>query len=220
MKTRFQMSTLLMLCSLAVPFCAYAPGKASAAPKHSHAHSDEAKSKIYQGYFETEQVKTRELSDWTGKWHSVYPYLLDGTLDPVFKHKAEQGEKSFEDYRKYYELGYKTDVTKIVITDNSMAFTQGDKTYRGTYLNDGFEILTYAKGNRGVRYIFKKADGDASAPEYVQFSDHGITPEKSGHFHLYWGKDRKALLQEVTNWPTYYPWALNGKQVVREMLAH
>ncbi|MFT4014271.1 MAG: ZinT/AdcA family metal-binding protein, partial [Paracoccus sp. (in: a-proteobacteria)] len=82
------------------------------------------------------------------------------------------------------------------------------------------EILTYEKGNRGVRFIFRKTGGDAAAPGFIQFSDHNIAPVKSDHFHIYWGDDRAALLQEVTNWPTYYPSALSTEEVVSEMQAH
>ena len=55
---------------------------------------------------------------------------------------------------------------------------------------------------------------------FIQFSDHLIAPEKSGHYHLYWGNDREALLKEVTHWPTYYPSALTGEDVAQEMMAH
>ncbi|MGD9866165.1 MAG: ZinT/AdcA family metal-binding protein, partial [Pseudodonghicola sp.] len=29
-----------------------------------------------------------------------------------------------------------------------------------------------------------------------------------------------ALLEEVTNWPTYYPSTLSADQIVHEMMAH
>lgn len=38
---------------------------------------------VYNGYFEDSAVKDRTLSDYAGEWQSVYPYLLDGTLDQV-----------------------------------------------------------------------------------------------------------------------------------------
>ena len=54
---------------------------ASSAHKHTHTHGE--KSAVYKGYFEDSDVKPRLLSDWEGDWQSVYPYLLDGTLDNV-----------------------------------------------------------------------------------------------------------------------------------------
>lgn len=184
---------------------------------HSHAHVDP---KIYQGYFEDAQVQDRPLSDYAGDWQSVYLLLLDGTLDPVLAHKAEGGDKTADEYRAYYDVGYKTDVQRIEIVANEIAFHKGDAVAIGEYEADGYEILSYAKGNRGVRFIFRKTGGDADAPAFVQFSDHGIAPGKAWHYHLYWGNDRAALLEEVTNWPTYYPSAMSGAEVAEEMLAH
>jgi zinc transport system substrate-binding protein len=54
----------------------------------------------------------------------------------------------------------------------------------------------------------------------MQFRDHKIAPDASDHYHLYWGNDRAALLEEVTNWPTYYPSSLDAKGIVHEMLEH
>ncbi|MFS0659583.1 metal-binding protein ZinT [Niallia alba] len=175
-----------------------------------HHGNDEASKKIYQGYFEDSQVKNRELSDWEGDWQSVYPYLLSGDLDEVFAHKAESGDMTKEEYKEYYTVGYKTDVERITIKDNVVTFFQNGKEYSGEYTSDGYEILTYEKGNRGVRFIFKLVDGSEEMPPYIQFSDHNIFPVESYHFHLYWGDDREKLLEEVTNWPTYYPSELDA----------
>ena len=188
---------------------------------HSHAHDhSKAASDISKGYFEDGQVKPRALSDWEGDWQSVYPYLLDGSLDPVMAHKAEHGTKTAKEYRDEYDTGYKTDVERIVIKGEDVTFYRDGKPLEAKYASDGLEILKYKKGNRGVRYIFKKSAGDASAPQFIQFSDHTIAPQKAGHYHLFWGNDRTAVLAELTNWPTYYPASLNAKQIVDEMLEH
>lgn len=184
---------------------------------HAHSHGDP---QIYKGYFNDDQVKDRPLSDYAGDWKSVYPYLQDGTLDPVWEHKAKNGTVSADEYRREYEIGYKTDVDRIVMKGGEVSFYKNGKATSGTYVYDGKEILTYKKGNRGVRFVFRKTAGDATAPEFIQFSDHKIAPEKADHYHLYWGNDRTALLYEVTNWPTYYPSSLSAKQIVREMMAH
>ena len=187
---------------------------------HNHAEPTEAEQQIYKGYFEDSQIQPRPLSDWEGDWQSVYPLLLDGTLDPVMEHKAEAGDKTAEEYRAYYETGYRTGVDRIVIAGDKVTFHREGSFVSGTYAEDGYEILTYEKGNRGVRFIFKKVDGDADAPDYFQFSDHAIAPVKADHYHLYWGDDRTALLSELTNWPTYFPSALSPQGVLDEMLAH
>lgn len=181
---------------------------------------DEVSKLIYKGIFEDSQVKDRPLSDWEGDWQSIYPYLLSGDLDEVFEHKAESGDMTAEEYKDYYTVGYKTDLERIVIKDNSVTFFESGQEYTGKYESDGYEILTYEKGNRGVRFIFKLVDGSENMPKYIQFSDHGIFPADSYHFHLYWGDDREQLLEEVTHWPTYYPSNLDANGIVNELLAH
>lgn len=188
---------------------------------HSHAHDEESQ-KIYEGYFEDDQIKDRSISDWQGDWQSVYPYLQSGELDEVFAHKAEHdGSMTEEEYKNYYEVGYETDVDRIVIEDDTFTFYKNNEEHTAHYTYDGYEVLTYEKGNRGVRYIFAKGEDESSEmPQYIQFSDHGISPTDAYHFHLYWGDDREALLSEVTNWPTYYPTDMDADEVVHEMIAH
>lgn len=205
------------LALAAAPTHAQTVTSADEAHTHDHAHDQEA---IYRGYFEDEQIEERTLADWEGDWQSVYPYLIDGTLDPVMEHKAEHGDMTATEYRTYYETGYATDVDRIVFSGERASFERNGVVAEGQYESDGYEVLTYKAGNRGVRYIFRKIDGDDAAPDFIQFSDHRIAPADSDHFHLYWGDDRAALLEEVTNWPTYYPSSLDGDGILSEMLAH
>ncbi|CYU71218.1 zinc ABC transporter substrate-binding protein AdcA [Streptococcus suis] len=177
---------------------------------------------VYNGYFEDSAVKNRTLSDYAGEWQSVYPYLLDGTLDQVWDYKAKiKGGMTAEEYKAYYDTGYKTDVDQINITDNTMEFVVGDKKEKFTYKYVGYKILTYKKGNRGVRFLFEATDANAGNYKYVQFSDHNIAPVKTGHFHIYFGgESQEKLLEELENWPTYYPVGLTGLEIGQEMLAH
>ncbi len=186
---------------------------------HSHDHSHEKKD-VYKGYFEDDQIKARPLNDWQGNWQSVYPYLLEGILDPVMEHKAEKGDKTAAEYKAYYTTGYKTDVDRIEIKEKTVSFVENGQITQAEYESDGYEILTYKKGNRGVRFVFKKVGGDVEAPSFIQFSDHKIAPGKADHYHLYWGDDRAAILEELTNWPTYFPASLTPQEIVNEMLAH
>lgn len=195
-------------------------GVAAAAETAKPAHGHGADNPVYRGYFDDAQIAARPLADWAGAWQSVYPLLVAGTLDPVMADKAEHGDKTAAEYRAYYQTGYATDVDRIDIEGDTVTFHRGDAAITGQYADDGFEILTYEKGNRGVRFIFRKTGGDPVAPGFIQFSDHKIAPEKADHYHLYWGNDRAALLAEVTNWPTYYPFALSDAEIVAEMLAH
>ncbi|WP_342526622.1 metal-binding protein ZinT [Chryseomicrobium sp. FSL W7-1435] len=189
---------------------------------HDHAHGEmsEKDQQIYKGYFEDSDIGNRPLSNWAGDWQSVYPYLLDGTLDEVFEHKAEEGDMTAEEYKDYYTTGYMTDVDRIEIKADIVTFHKGDESVTGRYKYDGYEILTYEKGNRGVRFIYKQMDENSDAPAYMQFSDHIINDKVSHHYHLYFGDDRAALLEELENWPTYYHSDLTGEEIAEEMIAH
>lgn len=177
---------------------------------------------ISEGYFKDNQVKDRPLADYKGDWQSVYPYLKDGSLDDVMKHKAEEDDSmTAKEYKAYYEKGYKTDIDNINITSDSITFEKNGKKASGQYKYDGKDILKYEKGNRGVRYTFKlEGNGDKDLPKYVQFSDHNIAPKKAHHYHIFIGNDKEKVMKELDNWPTYYPKALSSKEIKAEMLAH
>ena len=179
----------------------------------------------HHGYshFADSDVQDRSLSDWDGEWQSVYPYLQEGILDEVMERKAENGNKTAEEYRAYYETGYKTDVSKITINaeNNTMCFVKNGVEATAAYQYKGYQIYDYESGSRGVRYFFEATGGSADAPKYVQFSDHGIAPGKAEHFHIYAGNDGfDALSEEMENWPTYYPADMTGAEIVEDMLEH
>lgn len=74
---------------------------------HDHDHSKEVST------FEDDEVQDRSLSDWAGDWQSAYPFVLDGTLDDAFAAMAEKGEMTAEEYKTYYQNGYKTDMRVV-----------------------------------------------------------------------------------------------------------
>ncbi|AND79055.1 zinc ABC transporter substrate-binding protein AdcA [Streptococcus pantholopis] len=179
---------------------------------------------VANGYFDDDDVTNRSLKNWQGEWQSVYPYLTDGTLDEVWDYKAKANkDMSAQEYKAYYTTGYQTDVEKITIDGKkkTITFQQNGQEHTYTYKYKGYEILTYKKGNRGVRYLFEATDDNAGEFKYVQFSDHGITSQKAEHFHLYWGgESQEKLLEELENWPTYYPADLSGREIAQEIIAH
>lgn len=190
---------------------------------HSHGHHfTPAEQKAADGVFADADVKDRALTDWDGIWQSVYPLWQSGELDPVFHQKAQKdSRKTFAQIKAYYQTGYKTTVGKIEIENNVMAFYDGDKSASCEYRYDGYKILHYASGKKGVRYLFTCTDSTSAAPKFVQFSDHLIAPRQSAHFHIFMANTSQAeLLKEMDNWPTYYPEQLYAKQVVEEMLHH
>ncbi|PLT31154.1 hypothetical protein CUU66_04145 [Peribacillus deserti] len=130
-------------------------------------------------------------------------------------------DKTFEEYKEYYKVGYKTDVERIIIKGNTLTFYKNGERKTGEYKYHGYEVLNYEAGNRGVRYLFDLV-GDANGlPKHIQFSDHSIYPTKAEHFHIYFGdSEHDTLLKELDNWPTYYPSHSSGKEITDEMLAH
>lgn len=193
--------------------------------KHDHAHdhgSETLKKTVAKGYFNDAEVKDRSLSDWEGDWQSLYPLLKNGSLDTVMTHKANQKkDRTADGYKQYYDAGYKTDVDRLVIQNDQFTFYQHGKSASAQYKYDGYKILTYKAGNRGVRYLFTKTQGDAQAPGFIQFSDHTIAPKKVSHFHLYFGNDgHQKLSEEVNNWPTYFPSGWDKQAIVHDLMYH
>lgn len=178
--------------------------------------------RIYSGFFYNDEVQDRSLSDWEGDWQSVYPYLESGELYDVFQAKADKSDTmSQEYYKEYYTMGYETDVDRIVIEGDQFTFIASDGTETSaSYEYDGYEVLNYERGNRGVRFIFACSSDNEDMPAYIQFSDHSINPTDALHYHLYWGDDRQALLEEVDHWPTYYPSDWGLEEIEHDMLAH
>jgi zinc transport system substrate-binding protein len=184
-------------------------------PEEEHSHGDED--------FEDADVKDRSLAEWTGEWQSTYPLLLNGTLDPVLEHKAEEDEKqTVEDFRRYYDTAYKTNAEKIVVGKDSITYYTNGVPNTVKYNYKGFKIIFNNSGAKRVRYLFEASGNPGSAPRYVQFSDHLIRPgEDIEHFHLYQSNtSNEALLEEWNHWPTYYPADFTGEEIVQELIGH
>ena len=178
--------------------------------EHSHDHNTD---------FEDDDVKDRTLSEWDGSWQSTYPLLLDGSLDNVWEHKAEDDDSmTAEDYKKKYTTAYETDVVTININAPEIEYVTAEKSIKAEYDYSGFYIRTKDDGSKQVRYKFEKKSGDDSAAKYIVFSDHNIEPSEPEHFHLYSGNDGfDTLVEEGTHFPTYYPSALTADDIVEEM---
>lgn len=191
---------------------------------HHGTDGDEVASRIYSGFFYNDEIEARELSDWEGQWQSVHTYLADGDLDEVMEHKAEAAddpERTAEYYKEYYTKGYETDIQYIDIHGSEVTFTdEKGEQQSADYEHDGHEVLEYERGNRGVRFVFKRVGNNDKMPKYIQFSDHAIAPQEALHYHLYWGDDRQELLDEVEHWPTYYPIDYTIEQIKADMMAH
>jgi zinc transport system substrate-binding protein len=184
--------------------------------EEGHSHGDEQ--------FTAADIKDRALTDWAGDWQSVYPHLLDGTLNPVMEHKAEGGEKTARDYFEQYKTAYATDVDRVAITRDSMTFYRNGVPVKANYRYRGTGVIPEDDGSLWVRYKFEAAGNPPKgAPRYVMFSDHLHAPAKSEHFHLYTSDESFDALMADTNpvnYPTYYPAGLTKNEIVAEMIGH
>jgi zinc transport system substrate-binding protein len=182
---------------------------------HSHDHEES---------FTIADVKDRALSDWEGDWQSVYPHLLDGTLDPVWEHRAEEGDKTAREYFEEARAHYVTDVDRVVITADSMSFYIGGVPATARYAYRGTGVISEDDGALWVRYKFEAlGNPPRGAPRYIMFSDHLHAPAKTEHFHIY-ASDRSfdeiMADENPVNYPTYYASALAKDELVAEMIGH
>ena len=147
--------------------------------EHEHDHSKEVST------FEDDEVQDRPLSDWEGDWQSAYPLVLDGSLDEAWEHKSEDGSMTAEEYKDYYTIGYKTDISSVKIDGDNITFTYDDgKTVSSDYEYTGYFIQNWSTGTKAAMYRFEAVDKESGAPVYIEFNDHIIEPEKAEHFHI------------------------------------
>ncbi len=184
--------------------------------EHEHDHSKEVST------FEDDEVKDRSLSDWAGEWQSAYPLVLDGSLDEAWEHKSEDGSMTAEEYKDYYTIGYKTDISSVKIDGDNITFTYDDgKTVSSDYEYTGYFIQNWSTGTKAAMYRFEAVDKESGAPVYIEFNDHMIEPEKAEHFHLRMSNESyDAIVDPEGNWPTFFDAALTPDEVCNEVIGH
>ena len=184
--------------------------------EHDHDHSKEVST------FEDDQVKDRTLSDWSGDWQSAYPFALDGTLDEAFAAMAESGEMTAEEYKAYYQAGYKTDITNVKIDGDHITFTYaGGKEVGSDYKYVGYYIQNWSTGTKAAMYRFEAVDQTSGAPRYIEFNDHMIEPAAAEHFHLRMSNESfDAIVDPENSWPTFFPADMTGEEICEHMEGH
>ena len=183
---------------------------------HDHDHSKEVST------FEDDEVQDRSLSDWAGDWQSTYPFVLDGTLDDAFAAMAEKGEMTTEEYKTYYQNGYKTDITNIDIEGDHIEFTYDDgKKVGSNYKYVGYYIQNWSTGTKAAMYRFEAEDKDSGAPVYIEFNDHMIEPAAAEHFHIRMSNESfDAIVDPENSWPTFFPADMTGEEICEHMKGH
>ena len=184
--------------------------------EHAHDHSKEVST------FEDHEVQDRSLSDWEGSWQSAYPFALDGTLDDAFAAMAEEGEMTADEYKTYYQNGYKTDITNINIEGDHIAFTYEDgKKVGSDYKYIGYYIQNWSTGTKAAMYRFEAVDRTSGAPIYIEFNDHMIESAAPEHFHIRMSNESfDAIVDPEKSWPTFFPADMTGEDLCEHMEGH
>ena len=184
--------------------------------EHAHDHSKEVST------FEDHEVQDRSLSDWAGSWQSAYPFALDGTLDDAFAAMAEEGEMTADEYKTYYQNGYKTDITNINIEGDHIAFTYEDgKKVGSDYKYIGYYIQNWSTGTKAAMYRFEAVDRTSGAPVYIEFNDHMIESAAPEHFHIRMSNESfDAIVDPEKSWPTFFPADMTGEDLCEHMEGH
>ena len=184
--------------------------------EHAHDHSKEVST------FEDHEVQDRSLSDWAGSWQSAYPFALDGTLDDAFAAMAEESEMTADEYKTYYQNGYKTDITNINIEGDHIAFTYEDgKKVGSDYKYIGYYIQNWSTGTKAAMYRFEAVDRTSGAPIYIEFNDHMIESAAPEHFHIRMSNESfDAIVDPEKSWPTFFPADMTGEDLCEHMEGH
>ena len=184
--------------------------------EHAHDHSKEVST------FEDDEVQDRSLPDWEGSWQSAYPFALDGTLDDAFAAMAEEGEMTADEYKTYYQNGYKTDITNINIEGDHIAFTYEDgKKVGSDYKYIGYYIQNWSTGTKAAMYRFEAVDRTSGAPIYIEFNDHMIESAAPEHFHIRMSNESfDAIVDPEKSWPTFFPADMTGEDLCEHMEGH
>ena len=183
---------------------------------HDHDHSKEVST------FEDDEVQDRSLSDWAGDWQSAYPFALDGTLDDAFAAMAEEGKMTADEYKTYYQNGYKTDIANIDIEGDHIEFAYEDgKKVGSDYKYVGYYIQNWSTGTKAAMYRFEAEDKDSGAPVYIEFNDHMIEPAAAEHFHIRMSNESfDAIVDPENSWPTFFPADMTGEEICEHMEGH
>ena len=191
---------------------------------HDHDHEESEAHNKEVSTFEDDQVQDRSLKDWAGEWQSAYPYVLDGSLDKGFAHKAESGKMTAEEYKAYYATGYETELKTIAINGdtNTITFTDvNGKTCASPYKYVGYYIQDWSTGTRAAMYRFEAVNKASGAPAFIEFNDHIIEPCQAEHFHFRSSNTGFDDIEDPENrWPTFFPADWNAEDILEAFIGH
>lgn len=127
-----------------------------------------------------------------------------------------------EEYKTYYQNGYKTDISNINIEGDHIEFTYEDgKKVGSDYKYVGYYIQNWSTGTKAAMYRFEAEDKDSGAPIYIEFNDHMIEPATAEHFHIRMSNESfDAIVDPENSWPTFFPADMTGEEICEHMEGH
>ena len=135
---------------------------------------------------------------------------------------AEEGEMTADEYKTYYQKGYKTDITNIDIAGDHITFTYENGKKAGTdYKYIGYYIQNWSTGTKAAMYRFEAVDRTSGAPIYIEFNDHMIESAAAEHFHIRMSNESfDAIVDPENSWPTFFPADMTGEELCEHMEGH
>lgn len=175
---------------------------------HEHDHMD----------IEQSDIKNRTLTEFNGKWKSIYPMLDGGELDAYVTEHAKEHNEEFAEVKNELAEKWESDIKTVSINNDIIAFEKLDGSKQeAKYDYKGYSIIKDEDGEiKNVRYKFETSDNEA--PKFIEFNDHGYMPsEEVEHFHMYVGSDSfEALDNSVVN-PYFVMESLDVESIIAQL---
>lgn len=170
-------------------------------------------------------VEARPLTEWTGEWQSMYPYVADNSLSAFIKHKAAELGKTVEETKTQYLALYNGSYNSLKFEGNVVSFKSSAGTVSSTYSYQEYRTATTANGIVAW-YIYKNSAASSEAPKYISVNDHftaiGAADEEAfPHFHMRYGDSIEAVTNPPAPWaPTFFKSGTTAEQMADVMIAH
>ncbi|MFI3200554.1 MAG: zinc ABC transporter substrate-binding protein [Eubacteriales bacterium] len=187
------------------------------ASEHDHDHSHD------HGELVESEIEDRPLSDFTGSFKSVYPLLLEGEFEDMFRFYEESDDfQTYEEVVEYWDTGLQSEYTLVDVDDKSVTFSNEITSVTAEYEAKGYVIVNYGGDENDVWYQYEAVGETNGAPKYIVLDDHGWKQAPAEHFHIY-GSDisfEHLAIEVVDKWPTYFKTELSESEMLMESFEH
>ncbi|WP_265576133.1 ZinT/AdcA family metal-binding protein [Proteus sp. CD3] len=141
---------------------------------------------------------------------------MSGELDEVLQKKAET-KKDKKRLKSTEPITHKDKTVGYFII---IEFHRGENVDSCEYHYDGYRILHYESGKKGVRFFSAVMMPKAKHLNLFNLATILLRQRKQGTSIYIWAIYRKMNYLKTSNWPTYYPYSMKADDIVHEMLYH